>query len=306
MASTSPNSLTRRAEELTSRHMQGILPVARAPAVATQSPLHEVLIAEVAASLPSPLANRLRSAASVDRLQDWLAAAALYPLVAHDPRLAKRYLAELGENPREANQALLRAHAAHAQAPRRDATWYWRDLLGACYQVSYALFMLLVRGLLFGALACWAGLTTAAWSDPALYLRGLLGWDLLAGTVTDPTYTILALGAAGLWLGKEAIGGTEIMETLRQRPARRAQLSLPVTWRADTFYLLWYAQSAALALCVVGRFFWVGVTTPWNHGWAAVPWGWNLLVGFVLMLTLLTIWAQAFVVIKLGGEPART
>src|SRR3954454_11122418 len=143
MASTSANSLLDRAEGLTARHNRGDA-AQPPPAVASQSPLHEVLIDEVAASLPSPLAARLKAIPTVGQAQDWIAAGAVYSLVANDPYLARRFLDELDSNPRQAGLALAKTYASRMEPPPRDARWHSLDRWGLLLQLVVAGLILMV------------------------------------------------------------------------------------------------------------------------------------------------------------------
>src|SRR5438132_838940 len=108
MASTSPNSLSDRAEEITARNLRSGTTSARPPNVIAQSPMLEVLIDEIAAPLPPPLAARVKSAPTAARARGWLIAGAVYSSVEGDPYLARRFLDELGDDPEQAGLTLAR------------------------------------------------------------------------------------------------------------------------------------------------------------------------------------------------------
>src|SRR6266542_887348 len=108
------------------------------PLIAGQSPLHEVLLTELGATLPAPLAARLKTATTVGQVQDLLAAGALYEWVATDAFAAGQYLREVEQHPQQAGLALGKAIAARHEPPERDPSWHRRDYLGQAFQFAVA------------------------------------------------------------------------------------------------------------------------------------------------------------------------
>jgi hypothetical protein len=302
MALPSLNSLTRRAEDMANRHTHGLLPIGRPPAVTAQSPLHELLIAEVAAALPPVLGQKLRACPDVGRVQDWLTAGALYGLVANDPVLAKKFLAELGDDPRQATQALLRAQANRMAPPVRNDDWHRHDRRGLALQLGVAVGLLAFRALLFAGLALWAGLT--AW-DLALPLRGLASVDFFAGGAGSPGITIWAFGIAGAWLTVEALAGPWALEQCRQLPARQAGAFAPLSWRVDAFHVFWYGQATLLLVLLAGRYAWLQVATLWASGWSGYPWVRGVFVALAFAYLVAITWAEGMSVLKIGTDEGR-
>jgi hypothetical protein len=300
MASTSTNSLFDGAQEVTARRNRNDstqLP----PAVAAHSPLHEVLIDEVAAPLPAPLAARLRAMPTVGQVQDWIAAGAVYSLVADDPYLARRFLEELDSNPRLANLALAKAYASRMEPPPRDARWYRMDRWGLFLQVVVATLILLARGLLFGLLGrCVARAPVPL--DRVVWLRSLLGLDLIAESPAVGPLTLAALAGAALWLGWEAIIGARIMEDARQLPARWRSLPPPLSWRADGFYLVWYGQAVGLLALVVARCFMLLGETVIATDSFAVAWSVAIAIGVSLIATIGAVARSVRATLSLGTK----
>jgi hypothetical protein len=148
MDGNSTNSLWKRAEDMTVLHNQGDTPPAAPPAVAAQSPLHELLLEEVAAALPPEVAVRMRACPSVGLIQDWLAAGAVYSWLANDPYLSRRFLSEVGDQPKLPALALVAAVASRMEPPPQEAAWHRRDYLGLVLQLAATCAFLLCRSLL--------------------------------------------------------------------------------------------------------------------------------------------------------------
>jgi hypothetical protein len=250
MASTSPDPLEKRIENLTSRNSQaggaGLSP----PVAAGQSPLHEVLIEEVAAALPEPVARQLRSAPTLARVQDWLAAGSIHGLASGDAYLTRRFLAELGDDPRRAALALARALAGRMQ-PLPDPDRQRADRLGLVFQLLVACMLLVVRAFLFTVGA--AGLRALSQPEPAALLHGLVGLDLLLRPVPDRFLGAALVAAASTWLALEALAGARVIEAVRQGPARLRKLPPLLTWRADAFHAMWFLQATLLLLAFGAR-----------------------------------------------------
>jgi hypothetical protein len=206
--------------------------------------LIDVLIAELAQALPRPLADRLAAGDCQGAIPDWLIDAAVYRSIAQDPSLARRFLLELESGPGKAGLALARAFAWTMEPPPRDAGWFRRDLLGMILQLGLAAAVLVTRCVLFLVMAALLGAETG-WSLDSLP-RGLLGLDLLASAREGGLFACAMLDLAVLWLGVEAVGVPRLLESMRQRPARRSGLPPPLAWRTDTFYVLWFLQAASL------------------------------------------------------------
>src|SRR5262245_4327043 len=107
----------------------------RLPPPAARSVLVELLLADFGATLPAPLATRLRAADSPSTAIDWLFAGAVYRAVAHDPYLVTQFLALIGSDPRAAGVAMAMALASKQEPPPRDAAWHHRDWVGLLLQV---------------------------------------------------------------------------------------------------------------------------------------------------------------------------
>lgn len=244
MAPTAMNSLLKHAEEMNTRHTQDGRPAFSPPAVAGLSPLHEILILEVAAGLPDVLAARLKVAPTVGATQDWLAAGAVFHWARSDPSLERQFLRELGDNPKQAGLALARALAAR-EPPARDAAWKIRDQLGLAFQLFVAGLFLFVRGLLLTFLNPFSAVSWTC--DVTMLPRGIAGVDLLTAPMTRWQCVAGFFTGGLLWLCLEVTLAPRLMEYIRQLPAYVKTLPPPLSWRLDTFYVLWFAQVLTLA-----------------------------------------------------------
>lgn len=124
------------------------------PAIAVISPIHELLIADVAAGIPYDLRLPLRTAMTIDALNDWIAAAAMFRWVANDAHLKQVFLDALGNDPKQAPLAVARVLAARLQ-PDRDNRWS-----RANRRFAVRLVMVSVAATL---LAVWIGRALALW-----------------------------------------------------------------------------------------------------------------------------------------------
>lgn len=247
----STRSPSEAAEVLTDRHLQARAAMPATAAV-TVSPLHEVLIAEVTAGLPPPVAERLRGASDIGSLLDWLGAGAVYAWIADDPFLREQFLHELKQGPSRAGLALARALAARMEPPPRDVAWHERDRAGLVLQMIVAVLLLSGRAFLFAWLAAPArdGLCDVTSLDELL--RGLVGADLFRGA--EGHFYPFAIFL--LWLVGEAALGPRLLEEARCLPARLHQKPPPLPWRAEVFSVFWTFQALALLLTGVVRLVW--------------------------------------------------
>jgi hypothetical protein len=293
--------LWQQVEVLTTRHQQAGVAAMPPPAVAVHSPWHEVLVAEVAASLPPPVAERLRQAPTVAAAHDWIAAGALYSWLGNDPALGPVFLREVGEDPRRAGLALARAVAARMELPPRTAAWHSADRRGLALAVAAAGLLLGARALLFAGLALLLETATAGdwWS-------ALFGVDIAPGRLEDGLIWAVVPGLAALWLGLEAICGPRLLEHLRGWPARRRGLPPPLSWRADALHALWYAQAAGLLLVWTVRCGIQLVQDCLGSEAGADQWSAGLILMLWLVAVLAAVWQSAAAILKVGtGDAAR-
>lgn len=245
------SSLMRQAASVTGRHIAAC-PPARATPVVGESPLHELLVQDLLASLPAELAARLRSAPGLQAAQDWIAVATLYSWVAKDPPVAQRFLNEVAANPKQAGLALATALSTRLGPPARDAVWHWWDRVGVALQLLVAGVLLLMRAALFAWLAGLA-LGTPLDLAPSALGRGLLGQGLPPAEGPWGLLTLVVLAGAALWLALEATAGPVLMEEFRRLPAQEHHLPPPVAWRAEAWNYAWFLQASGLSAWIWGR-----------------------------------------------------
>ncbi len=146
---SAPNSmikpLVERANALTEGNTMEVRSVTQPPTVAAQSPLHELLICEIAATIPPALAQRLRQAKSVSPVHDWIAAGAMYNWVKADSALGQKFIEELGDRPKDAALALARTIARTLDPPPPAAEAPLLDKVGLLGEVTVAAAILCVR-----------------------------------------------------------------------------------------------------------------------------------------------------------------
>jgi hypothetical protein len=214
----------------------------------------EVLFNEFAATLPAPLAARLRAADSPGTTIDWMFAGAVYRAVADDPFLAAQFLARIETNPREAGMAMASALASKQEPPPRDAAWHRRDRLGLTLQLGVAALVLIGRFMLFMALAALIQPPMTP-ITPSTVLPVMLGLDLFQAARDGGLANSPWLALAVVWVGVEALAVPHLLEFLRQLPARLQRNPPPLSWRIDTFFVLWYMQAMIPLLIVEAALF---------------------------------------------------
>jgi hypothetical protein len=272
MATPSLGPLHERAERITDRNMTT---PTEPPAVAALSPFHEVLIEEVAASLPPELASQLRAARTVPQLNDWLAAGAVYKFIS-DPGVSRDFLGQVGRDPRQAVSALIAALSARTEPPPRSWEWNRRDRLGAALLVAAVGVVLMVRSLLGAILGSFLP------NAPGFHVLSSPA-GLLAACPAAGIPGAIALVFALLWFGVEAVVLPFAMEQLRRLPAVRRQGAPPLAWRADAFYWVWFAQAALWML--------VATIQCWgllHHAMAAESFTWTHFVVAIVMISVPT------------------
>lgn len=253
MTLTFEDPLLNRADEMTTRHNHGGSVPHPPPAVACLSPLHELLIQEVSAALPPDLRARLSAAPSVAAAQDWIAAGTIYTWLKGDAYLAQQFLGAVTANPSQAALALARAFASRMEPPPRDRPWRVRDRLGLALQLGVGCIFLVCRGLLFVLLDCFAKGTNLDFRLAAI-VNGMAGGGLLQTNLASAPAAVVALGAAAVWFGLEAVLAPRIMELARQLPSRWNGRPPPLAWRTDTFYWLWWGQALAFLVWASVRY----------------------------------------------------
>jgi hypothetical protein len=222
-------------------------PALAPPLIAAESPLLELLINDLRATVPRELQTQLCRASSLSAALDWLAASALYRWVEAKPITARAYLNQLGHDPRRAGLALATGIAAQMEPPPQTPHWRRLDRVGLVLQLTIATLILAGRGTLFWLLAvlCGSGI------DPRVtsFVSIMMGQQLLA-TTSSVSGAMLAGCTAIIWLALEAVLGPIVMERSRQLPARGDGLAPPVSWRQDTFYVVWWIQSGGVLVSV--------------------------------------------------------
>jgi hypothetical protein len=256
MSCPSNTSLSQLVNDLTVRHTTGTGDVLPPPRCAAQDPLQEILLRERLARLPAQVAERMLASQTPAQVDGWLAAGAVYELVAENHVLASQYLDQLSRgNPNRAALALAQAYADQVLIPHRSSPWYRADALGIGLQVLAAIFLLFLRTIAWIATAYFCAAPSNA-NDPA-------PWSLLGEICGGPVFTTplkaglltdVLLATMVVWLCAEAVLGPRLMEAARRWPFRWTRQTLPDASRLEPLYVVWYMQSACLSLMMVVRF----------------------------------------------------
>jgi hypothetical protein len=236
---------------------------AKPPAVAAASPIHEILVRELAHGLPPELREKVEAEPSLNRVMDWLAVAALYRWVQNDAVARRAFVSAASTNPTDAGLALARAISARMEPPPRGAEWHRCDGLGLFNEIFFASAVLCGRATLFSALAWFAGL----WVSPSapVLLRGLFGVGVVFGMPPANFYHVANAALASGWFLAEAFWVPRIMERIRQSPAQQRGIAPPRSWRLDTFHAIWAGQALLFGFMSLGRLS-IGVFTGEGSG----------------------------------------
>jgi hypothetical protein len=264
----------------------------RLPPVALKSALVELLLSEFAASLPGPLAAKVRSTDCPGTALDWLAAAAVHRAVAHDPVFSQKFLELVETDPSAAGQAMATALAAKQEPPPRDAAWHRRDRLGLFLQLAAAALVLAGRFALFAALARVIGFPVM----PGDIVRVMSGLGLLDAARVGGLVPSLWLTVALVWAGLEATAVPRALEALRRLPATLRHNPPPLSWRVDAFHVVWYLQAASV-FCMTLAALCRSVAASFGPN-LALP-VWPVLVLFAALL-LVALGAEARTAARLG------
>jgi hypothetical protein len=217
------------------------------PHIAAVSPFHEILVQEIAASLPQEMGRRMFATTSMDEVMNWIAAGAMLRWV-EDAHSRKVYLEELGSDPRRASLSLARSVASRMEPPRREPEWNRLDLCGLVLQLAIAASICLCRGLLFTMLGLWLSGQPVP-RDWLLFVpAGLFDLPVLLNPASPGVALASVLLVVAGWHAFEVRWGLRWMEAARQLPLRMKDLPLSRSWRLDTFQVAWLLQSGVLWL----------------------------------------------------------
>lgn len=241
--------LLKRAQDLTVRHSREGAMSAPTSLVAPQSPLHELLIEEVAALVPHEVALKLRASRSVADAHDWIAAAAMYSWIRSDSLLAQQFLLELNDRPKEAALALSRTVARTLEPPPPDPRAPALDRLGLAIEALFATLILGLRGVVFVSLFLLA--TGATWSlegvaAQRLVTSGLLPDLIFLSSPDAPLLAVVTLLSASSWLVLETMLVPRSLRFLRNLPLRWLPRRSYTGWRLDSTPVLWVTHIMVL------------------------------------------------------------
>ncbi len=238
-SATLANSLSSRADELTSRHSREGTTALPPPLVAAQSPLHELLIDEIEGVLPKPVAQRLREAKTIAQVHDWIAAAAMYKWIKANESASRRFLDEVGQHPSDACLSLAKsiARTLKPQPPTDDAPRL--DRWGLLIQVSCALLLLMMRGAFFEFLTGLA--EKSAWRFD---FSGMVHSSVLPNLIfqcgsVSPLVTVLLMGCGTSWLFLESRFVPRVVTACRAWPFRHQATPSHQDWRSDGVAFVW-------------------------------------------------------------------
>lgn len=247
-------SLCQRADDLTAKHSREGARCSPPPLVAAQSPIHELLIEEIAASVPQELALKLRALRTVARAHDWIAAGAMYTWIKTNPPLARQFLHELGDRPEQAALALAKTVARTLDPPPPDPRAPARDRLGIAIQGFVATLMLGVRGLVFVSLLSLATGRTWSLESPGRLVTGIIWPDLVwLKAPAAPLAATSAFACGSGWLLLECICMPRWLRYCRGLPLRRLPLRVYSDWRIDSIPVFWCAHAVVLQFIFAAR-----------------------------------------------------
>ncbi|MCX6623657.1 MAG: hypothetical protein NTY38_21835 [Acidobacteria bacterium] len=216
-------------------------------AVAPSDPFIDVLIGDIAESLPPELAAIMESTTSPGEVTDWIAAGAMYRWI-EEPNLRGTFVNELKRDPKRAGLALAKAVAAKMEPPPREEAWRRADRMGLALQLTLVTVVIGCRGIAISLLSYFASGFESPVSWLALMFASLLDYPLLFADAGRGLLLPAVLLCAAVWHAIEAKSVPHWMEHARQWPSRRKGLMPPLSWRLDTFQRAWFLQSAALWL----------------------------------------------------------
>lgn len=251
---TLADSLCRRAEELTSRHSKEQSTSTPPPTVAAQSPIHELIIEEIAASIPRHVAEKLRTARTVDKAHDWIAAAAMYTWIKPNSLLAQQFLADLGDHPQEASLALARSVARTLEPPPPDPREACLDRWGVVLQLLCAVLVLTARGLFFVGLLAFASAVTFSWDMIYRVVGGVVLPDLVwLDNPNNLLFANIALFFASGWLLLECLYVPGLLNHSREFYSRKLLARAHADWRVDSLQASWCAHAVLLQFLFSAR-----------------------------------------------------
>lgn len=231
------------------------------PRIAAQSPLHELLIQEIAATVPTPVAEKLRATESIDVVTDWLVAGSLWKWLCEDSQIgrdaAAQFLEDLENNPRLAGLALTTtvARSLTPVLPFKSASMF--DRMGAVLQCLAAGMWLAVRGTLLALMAVAASAAESLSDNIVSYATLGCFWPL--ALCRDATETsrlpVLIFGGFLLVILVELLFAPRLLRAVRRLPFRMQRPGPLLDWRVDSLLMLCVAQaSISLAGLVYGEF----------------------------------------------------
>jgi hypothetical protein len=245
------NAMLSRAEELTARHSSEENAPVQPPVVAAQSPLHELLIDEIAASIPPDVTRKLRAANTVASVHDWIAAASMFTWIESDKRLSQQFLDEIGDRPSSACLALARTIARTLDPPPPDPQAPVLDRWGLLLEMVAAAIILAMRA---GLLLLLFSLAVGVW--PSLGAAGIVHQiilpDLLSAAVA-PSALAFAVMCATTWLLAEVVIVPRLLESVRALPLRSLSVRVYTNWRTDALYVFWVSHAVILQVAMILR-----------------------------------------------------
>lgn len=247
-------SLRQRADDLTAKHSREGAISTPPPLVAAQSPVHELLIEEIAASIPQELALKLRASRTVAQAHDWIAAGAMYTWIKTNPPLARQFLDELEDRPEQAALALAKTVARTLDPPPPDPRAPAWDRLGIAIQGFVAILMLGVRGLVFVSLLSLATGRTWSLEPPGRLVTGMVLPDLVwLEASAAPLAATVAFACGSGWLFLDCICIPRWLRICRGLPLRRLPLRVRPDWRIDSVPVFWFAHAVVLQLIFAAK-----------------------------------------------------
>lgn len=250
--------LERRTEQAAARRSQTAA-TESPPQIAAHSPLHELFIEEIGASLPSEILQRIKSANQVGQLHDWFAAAGLYRWISSQPDVARDFLAQLGGQPREAGLALATALARKIEIPPPQPLAREFDLWGAAWQSVGILGLSVLRAWAVVMIIAWLTQHPRTWAGAAESFLMLVRGDWLTHSLLEGLAGCVVVAG---WLCVEGALAPRVIDFIRELPYEGTTVAYRRGWHMEGLVLHAWLQPLLLQVALA-----ISVAVVIYHHW---------------------------------------